>query len=162
MPEWITDPRTIIAVLAAIGGVGYWVGQVNSDRKSFKKFMAEVRDDIKTILSRLPPTFVGGASPVSLTDLGERAAGILNALEWANERAGGLVAECEGLREYEIYDLCQKYVMADRRRWPDNMAECAYEFGTPVEPLASVPMVVLRDELLKRLEEAGSEDSQDR
>lgn len=162
MPEWITDPRTIIAVLAAIGGVGYWVGQVNSGRNSFKKFIAEVRDDIKTILMRLPPAYVGSGSPISLTDVGESAAEILNAHEWANKQAGGLVAECEELKEYEIYDLCQEYVMTDRSRWPDNMSECAYEFGTPVEPLTNVLMVVLRDELLKRLEEAGSKVSQDR
>ena len=152
MPEWITDPRTIIAVLAAIGGVGYWVGQVNSDRKSFKKFIAEVRDDIKTILRRLPPTFVGGASPVSLTDLGEKAAEILNAREWAKERAGDLVAECKGLQPYQIYNRCSEYVLSNPKNWPDNMEECAYEFGSTVEPLANVLMVVLRDELLKILD----------
>ena len=49
MPDWVTDPRTLIAVAAAIGGIGYWVGQVNSDRKSFKKFMKEVRTDLATL-----------------------------------------------------------------------------------------------------------------
>lgn len=115
MPEWVTDPRTIIAVLAAIGGVGYWVGQVNSDRKSFKTFMAEVRDDIKTILKRLPPAFVSGTSPFNLPDLGEKAAEILKAREWANERAAGLVAQCEGLKEYEL--LAKVLMYRNYRRW---------------------------------------------
>jgi len=47
--------------------------------------------------------------------------------------------------------------MANRGRWPENMAECAYEFGSPVEPLAEVPIVVLRDELLRRQQQVRSE-----
>ena len=54
MDEWIKDPRVIVSVMAAISGIGYWVGQVNSDRKSLKEFMDEIRKDIKDILGRLP------------------------------------------------------------------------------------------------------------
>ncbi len=172
MPEWITDIKAIIAIVTAIvatiGGAGYWIGQVNSDRRSFKKFIAEVRSDIraiqkdvKAILRGLPRRFVVGASPVTLTDLGERAAEILNARQWANEQAKPLLAKCKGLKEYEIYGLCQKYVMDTKSTWPDNMAECAFEFGTPVKPLTDVLTVVLRDELLERLGYAGSEVRQD-
>ena len=86
MPEWITDPRAIAAVVTAIGGIGYWIGQVNSDRKNFKTFMAEVRDDMAeirkkfdTILLRLPPRPVTGGSPLRLTDLGDEIADEPNA-----------------------------------------------------------------------------------
>ena len=63
MDEWIKDPRVIVSVMAAISGIGYWVGQVNSDRKSLKECMDEIRKDIKDILGRLPsPRPVQGAS----------------------------------------------------------------------------------------------------
>ncbi|MXX74545.1 MAG: hypothetical protein F4210_00345 [Holophagales bacterium] len=51
-PLWIT---VAIGVVGAVATVGVWIGHVNSDRKNFKAFMAEVREDIKTILRHLEP-----------------------------------------------------------------------------------------------------------
>ena len=59
-------PWAIIAVIAFVVGIGYGVGQVNSDRTAFKTFMSEVRDDIKMILSRLPAKPFDSASPIRL------------------------------------------------------------------------------------------------
>ena len=87
LPDWLTEPRTLLALatalVLAVGGAGYWVGQVNSDRAEFRTFMvdtkadiagirtdtqeiqtdigeiridlAELRGDIQAILARLPP-----------------------------------------------------------------------------------------------------------
>ena len=44
----------VFAFVVAVLAVGKWVGHVNSDRSKFNEFMKEVRDDIKTILTRLP------------------------------------------------------------------------------------------------------------
>ena len=67
---------SVIAGLAAIGGglfkAGGWFSNVNSDRKSFKEFMDEIRGDIKEILLRLPPLTVASSSPLRLTDFGEK------------------------------------------------------------------------------------------
>ena len=41
--------QPIIAIVAAIGGIGYWIGQVNSDRKSFKKFM-EAKQPLQEVM----------------------------------------------------------------------------------------------------------------
>ena len=75
MPESITDIGPLFAIAVAAGGIGYWIGQVNSDRKSFKQSIADVSNDIraiqkdiKAILNRLPRTFVSDASPVPPTD----------------------------------------------------------------------------------------------
>lgn len=78
VPDWIADIRVIIAILAAAGGIGYWIGQVNSDRKSFGEFtqelkndVAEIRNDIKRILSRLSPPIVADKGPIQMTDYGK-------------------------------------------------------------------------------------------
>lgn len=49
MPDRMADITTLLAFAAAIGGIGYWIGLVNSDRKSFKAFMADIRGEIRTI-----------------------------------------------------------------------------------------------------------------
>ena len=170
MPIWVAYIAPAVIALIALGTVlwrgGRWTGSVDSQLSDIKKEIGSLKSEfgslrklVESALSRPIRTFVGSTSPVSLTKHGERAAGILNGREWAHERAGDLVAKCEGLKEYEIYDLCQEYVMADRGRWPSNMDECAYEFGAPVEFLASVLMVVLRDEILRILKETGSKVS---
>jgi len=117
MPELITTISAItgaLAALAVLAKLFHWAGKVDTDRESFKAFMGEVRKDIRalqitvsTILLQLSPEFVHGASRVRLNDRGETAAKILNARVWANEHARGLEAECAGLKEYQIYELCQ-------------------------------------------------------
>ena len=63
----LDDPIVYLAALALaalIFGVGKWIVAVNADRTSFKGSMKEVRDDLETILSRLPPRVVTGESPI--------------------------------------------------------------------------------------------------
>ena len=85
MQELVNDPRSYLALAALVGlvfAIGRWVGEVNSDRKSFKEFMAEMRRDMRdihrdikhvlTALGRLGPSVVGGTSPLRLTELGKR------------------------------------------------------------------------------------------
>lgn len=169
MPEWITDPRTIIVVLSAIGGIGYWIGQVNSDRKSFKTFMAEVRGDMAEIrkkfdkiLLRLPPTPVAGSSPLRLTDLGEEIAADLNASEWASTLALSLREKVHDMLPFEVDEFCHRHVeqfysrsgsghahKAPSEDMARKVAICAFERGLDRASVRSVLRVVLRDELLK-------------
>ena len=76
---------SIAVLLLAVGGIifkfGKWTGEVNSDRDRFNKFIKEVRDDIKTILSRIPPSVVVGSSPLRLTELGEKISKEIHAKE---------------------------------------------------------------------------------
>ncbi len=51
---------------------GKWQGEVDSDRKRISKFIEEIRKDVKDLLGRLPPSPTTSASPIQLTDLGER------------------------------------------------------------------------------------------
>ena len=61
----------VVAVIGLVFAVGIWKGKVDSDRTNFKDFMKEVRDDIKTILSRLQTPEATRSSPLRLTDFGK-------------------------------------------------------------------------------------------
>jgi len=52
MQELFSDARTYLALAGLIGfgfAVGRWVGAVNSDRTSFKEFMALLRADVQEL-----------------------------------------------------------------------------------------------------------------
>ena len=151
MPEWTTDARTILAIIAAIAGVGYWVGQVNSDRKSFKEFMKDVRDDIKTILKRLPAEpILGGNSPVQLTDFGKRLADQMGAQRWAEELAASLLDSVRGKKPSEVDEFCTTYVSSKLDALMESvLTDVAYEVGRDKEEVRPVLRVVLREELFK-------------
>ena len=51
---------------------GKWQEEVDTDRKAFKDFMKEIRQDIKKILERLPQRTIESTSPLRLTDLGKK------------------------------------------------------------------------------------------
>lgn len=70
MPEWL-PVATAFTVVTALVGIGIWIGGVNADRKNLAEFVREIREDIKTILSRLPPPEATGSSPLQLTDFGK-------------------------------------------------------------------------------------------
>ena len=78
MNEWFTNPLFWIVFLSllsvaagAIFAFGQWKGRVDSDRALFKGLTAEVRNDIKEILRRLPSPSVAANSPLRLADLGK-------------------------------------------------------------------------------------------
>ena len=161
MPEWITDLRTIVVVVSAIGGLlcwaGYWVGQVNSDRKSFKTFISEVREDMaeirkkfEDILFRLTPASVTLSSPLRLTDLGEEIATDLKAYEWAAELAPSLQENVKDMFPWEVDDFCNDYVQSSLSdRMSKKVGPSAYQHGLDRSGVRAVLRVVLRDELLK-------------
>lgn len=105
--SWVAYIAPGVLALVGVGTLlwksGRWAGSVDAQLAGFKKDLAGVKNDIgslrKLVEGALSQSFVGSKSPVSLNDRGERAAKMLNASEWASERAGDLVAECEGLKE---------------------------------------------------------------
>ena len=65
MADWINTSISVVVLLAICGGVfkiGRWVDRIEADQDAFKDFMREIRDDIKKIISKLPPTPVTGNS----------------------------------------------------------------------------------------------------
>ena len=147
---------SIAVLLLAVGGIifkfGKWTGEVNSDRDRFNKFIKEVRDDIKTILSRIPPSVVVGSSPLRLTELGEKISKEIHAKEWAKEIANDLIESVKDKQPYEIQETCIQYIDDDFD--PDDdlnikLNASAYENGVPKEQLMKVLAIELRDRLLE-------------
>ena len=159
MPEWITDPRIIIAGAVAIGGVGYWVGQVNSDRESFKEFMKKIEKKIDEIFDRLPPRVIAGASPVRLTEFGRKAAKDSGMDKISRQVAPDLLAHVKGMEPFQIHEYCVQYVKELPERESAAVAKGAYDLGLSKEDMGMVLGVLLRDELLRILEETASEGS---
>ena len=108
---------SIAVLLLTVGGIilkfGKWTGEVNSDRDRFNKFIKEVRDDIKTILSRIPPSVVVGSSPLRLTELGGKISKEIHAKEWAKEIANDLIESVKNKQPYEIQETCNQYIDDD-------------------------------------------------
>ena len=149
---FFSHPLVWLAILGGIGGLIYWKGQVDSDRKSFKEFMQEVRGDIKTILERLPPKTVIPGSPLRLTSFGKKIAEEFGAQEWVDEIVVPIATSLAGKEPFQIDDYCQKNI--ESHLDPDDvnhLGQCAYEHGIEPKNVADVLRVVLREEILKRL-----------
>lgn len=141
-----------LALAGAIFGAGKWVGAVNSDRASFKEFMAEVRDDIKEILQRLPARTVTGGSPLRLTDLGRKISEHLGAAAIARDLADEFRDRVAGKPEHEIQETCFDFI--ENRYVPAKDVDAlirasAYENGIEREQVLRVIAIEMRDRLLQ-------------
>ena len=155
MPQWLQHPATWIiagvAVLTAIITIARWTGSVDADRRNFKSFMDEIRNDIKQIFKRLPdPAVVSSASPLQLTDLGESMSEFMKAKNWAGEIAPQLLPQVINKQPFEVDQVAQDYVKGKLGEEMDRqVAACAYEYGRTQDRVLDVLHVVLRDELLR-------------
>ena len=145
---------SITALLAVIGFIfkfGSWYGEVNSDRKRFSKFIEEIRKDIKDILGRLPPSPTTSASPIQLTELGERISKNIGAKTWAEKIAQKLFEQSQDMTPFQIQTLSFDYVKSFEpdKALLDKMQESAFESGIELEGVQNVLGVELRDYLLR-------------
>ena len=158
MENWLATPVIILAIIAAGGivfKVGSWKGGVDSDRSSFKDFIQEIRDDIKAIFDRLPPAPVTGSSPLQLTDFGVGMAKQFQADKWADDVSSALMVKIDNKKPFEIDQFCQRYVRDELKSNPEfklRVQECAYEKGTDEKDVLKVLGVVLRENLLNRID----------
>ena len=164
MQELVNDPRSYLALAALVGlvfAIGRWVGEVNSDRKSFKEFMAEMRQDMRdihrdikhvlTALGRLGSNVVGGTSPLRLTELGKRVSEAIEAPALVADLAQSLLSQAEGKRPHEIARLADDYVhdtFEPTAEQLDGFDAVAYEEGITRFEVFQVIALELRDHLL--------------
>lgn len=141
-----------VTVGVALVGIGMWVGAVNSDRDSFKAFMARIETKVDDILSRLPPVTVTGSSPLRLTDLGQTICEQIDGRELAQSLAPNLLKELKDKEPYEIQEECRRYMLEDFAPTEEQdrlFKACAFENGIKIEQIWNVVAVELRDELLR-------------
>lgn len=147
-----------IVILSVIGGIltaGTWIGKVNTDRKTFRDFMNEVRGDIKKILNRLPASTIQRGSPLMLNELGKKVAECLEAHEMVNSIFDDAYQNAQGKPAFDVQQMCFDYVLKD---WepPDNFTErikdCAYKHGIDRKQTMNVIAIQLRDRILEKRE----------
>jgi hypothetical protein len=167
--EWLNTPLIVIAVLAlvsAIGGgiwkVATWKAHVDSDRSTFKSslesFIKEIRDDIKGILSRLPPPrLVETNSPLGLSDFGKKVAKEMNAHKWAADLAPSLLDEVKHMAPFQIDEFAAKCTQSKLTEyWEGVVAATAYNTGQSRDDIRVALHITLRDELLRMLKQADA------
>ena len=145
--------------IAFIGGAirfGYWMGQVNTDRRNFAAFMQEIRGKLEQIFERLPsqPRTVDSFSPMQLTDFGKRVSAKFKAEEWAKTTVAStkLRQNSLGKEPFQIDATCQSYVRnRDDGHYWEWVDQCAYNFGIDRVAVLDVLRVVLRERIIKDL-----------
>ena len=148
------NPVTYLVALGAVSALvtaGIWVGNVNSDRETFRKFMTEVKADLREIRTGVwtllgNPAAIESRSPAALTEYGEKIADAIGAVAWAKKEAVTLKDEIKGKRGYEIEERAFAYVSAFDLS--PSVRETMWEHSYRVEHVQDVLAVVLRDELL--------------
>ena len=143
-----------VAVVSLIFFAGKWVGGISEFKKHTMEFIAEIRDDIKKILDRLPPVVVSGGSPLRLTDLGKSISQTVDAAAWAERIAPDLMSRVQGKQPYEIQEVCRNYIREEFKpteEQDDKIKACADENGIDAQKVLDVIAVELRDNLLASL-----------
>ena len=141
----------LLALFAFVFKFGSWYGQVNSDRKRFDQFMEEVRKDIKNIFDRLPPLPTKEASPIRLSEHGERISKDIDAKAWAEKVTHKLIGQTKSMTPFQVQEFSFDYANAFE---PDDallvkMQQSSFETGIDLEGVRRVLGVELRDRLLQ-------------
>ena len=143
---------TIFAIGGALVSAGIWVGKVNTDRRNFRDFMLEVRDDIKKLLQLLPNTPVKSESPLRLTEVGKDISEKLEAHRWATQTASEInqKSPVKGKNAFDLQEIAFKYVTElQPDKGLDELIEmCAFQHGLAKEDVRKVLAIELRDALL--------------
>ena len=148
----------LILVITGIFKFGAWYGSVNTDRDAFKKFMesidaklADINLKLTDIWKAMADPVAKGASPVTLTELGQKLSGKLGAAEWAQQHTAEAHAETVGKPPFDIQEFCEGYVQMDRLTpvMQEQVKQIAYESGLSPGQVIRVLVIELRDALLK-------------
>ncbi len=168
--EWLASNATSILAILALGSafvaIVPWYAKVNSDRKNFKEFMSETKNTLNSIDKKFEKLYslliskktVINASPLRLTELGEKVSQEISAKEWAKREAEKLRPQVVDMTEnFELHDAARSYVHQKYEPSEDesrNWKRCAYENGIEFAAVLEVLVVELRDVLINLVLEA--------
>lgn len=176
---WAPISIAVITLLSIVFAAGRWVGRfgqkvdgvgekvdqkidvirqkvdsvdenLKSTNLTLSTFMTEIREDIKRIFGRLPPTSLEHNSPMRLSKMGADISMTLGATTWAKRTAASERMQMAGKPEYDVQEFCFDYV---RRFKPDPELDalikaCAYQHGIDRDAVLAVLAIELRDVLL--------------
>ena len=160
-----------LALLAAIVSALAWFIRTSDDRKNFKKFMREIRKDIKGV-SRTLNQVVGilirggaselsviaeGASPLRLNELGRKISEDTKAKEWTHAHADTLHNQVTGKSAYDIQKFCFGYVTEEilGKVEVQKVKDVAFDNGISIYSVLRVMAFELRDCLLAQKDIEG-------
>jgi len=145
----------VVALATAIFWLGNWHGAVNADRDAFKKFMQEVRGDIKEILLKLSNPVAERGSPIRLNDLGKRVSEEVGAKDIAKALLDQILPKARGKSAYDIQEYCFSHLnecdlSLSEARIAD-IKQCAFDNGIETLSVRRVIAIELRDMTLSEL-----------
>lgn len=172
--QWFVDNAIVIlAILGCIGAlgtfatfmlkfglkVGEWKGTVDTDRNAFKTFMQEIKDDIKTILLRLPQSTTGHSSPIQLTELGGKVVDMVKPHGWIEDYATGLLNDIQSddMSLYQIQEHAFSFaesgllsrLQTEKPEVVKAIENCAFHHGISIGEVMKALGVVLRDKIFQ-------------
>lgn len=148
-----------ISIIGAVVAISRWTGRVDTRLEKLESFMESVKKDMEKFRKQLAKVLraveqeVAGASPLKLTELGTKMAEFMKAQDWAGSLAPSLLPQVVNKQPFEVDLFAQEHVATKLdSEMARRVAACAYEFGRDQSGVRNVLHVVLRDELLERLQ----------
>ena len=165
MDNWWPTALIVTLVSLSLAFIGYvfrfgkWTGKIETEISSLRNDMSWVKSkieaiqqDVKGILSRMPPATVTRTSPLRLTELEEEISAEVGAKEWAEQAAEEFRESATGMEPFEIQSLSFSFVKDKFKPEPDFLRQLqasAYSAGIDLDKVYDVLAVELRDRLLE-------------
>ncbi len=172
IPPWIWVAVVFMAT-GIIFAFGKWVGNFNSDRKSFEEFMKRVEEKIEKINDKLEKIFHSlpneplekRTSPISLADYGKKPSQEIGASEISDMELTNATEQVKDFNAYQIQEYCFEFAKNElpKKRnekhldFYDKIHEAVFHEGMEAEKLTRVIALELRDKILSSLNRLHSE-----
>ena len=166
MNPWLLA-GTAVAIITVIFYIGKWVGDINAFKSGavgkVVDLLEEIRDEIRTLLDRVPAVHIARGSPLRLTDLGRNVSDALDAQAWMATLAAELgQLTAEDMSPYDVQEFCFSYMREDfapTLEQSDRIKACAYDNGLGEQDVLEILAIELRDTLLATVAQRKAVDS---
>lgn len=143
---------TFVAVATVVFYIGKWVGGINAFKSAALGLLNDIRNDVRTLLDRVPAVHIARGSPLRLTELGKSVSTALDAPAWMGALAAELAERiAEATSPYDIQEFCLAYMRDEFDATADQIArikQCAYDSGLEKQHVLEILALELRDKLL--------------
>ena len=150
-----------VALATVIFYVGKWVGGINAFKSGAIGLLNDIRNDVRTLLDRVPAVHIARGSPLRLTELGKSVSRALDAPAWMASLATELADRVgESSSPYDIQEFCLAYMRDEFDTTAEQMErikQCAYDSGLETQHVLEILAIELRDKLLAQPEASAAE-----